>query len=470
VTRSGNLSRFLLYLPLLVLIGTVLAVYSEGYLALSLTFAALTLLSVVIPELMLYVLLLSTPFSFRYILPFHAEMQIPSEPLVGILAVVFAMRWLMRLMRSEVDEIRPFPLRYPLLLLVFATFISILNSPDLYVSAKGAIRATAYMMLSFVVYDLVRNDGHLKALFLSAIPSAVMAVIWTSIVLIKHIDLWQWRIAYQGSPFTNYSVYGTFLSVFLLLTLSRLLFDTGDYDRVGWGIIFAVFAGGMCLCFSRGAWLSVMIAVGALMLYRSEGSVPRKFLLILGGIMLVGVAISAPGVSSALLQRLTTFTDIRFASNKARLLRWGAALMMFLRHPIIGNGYGGFALLYKGDPSLMGPLAKYRMGAHSEYLQILSEMGILGFGAWIWLIVEFYRYGLRKLRSAHDRRYTWLFLGIMAAEGTILIHFLVNNLIAADKVAVPFWGLYGLLPAVGGMADRVNDGCAEKSTPICRSG
>jgi len=449
MTRLGDLPRFFLYLPFLAFLGAALARYHEGYQALILVFSALLFLAILLPELVLYFLLLSTPLSFRYILPFKAEMQVPSEPLVGILAVIFVMRWLIRLMRSEVDDRSPFPLRYPLLLFIFATFISIIRSPDLYISVKGAIRATAYMMLSFVVYDLIRSENHLKALFLSAVPSAIVAVIWTSIVLIKHIDLWQWRIAYQGSPFTNYSVYGSFLSVFLIISLSRLLFDAGDYDKVGWWVIFAVFACGMLLCFSRGAWLSVIVVITALMMYRSEVSAPRKLLLVLGGIVLIGVAVSAPGVSSALFERLGTFINMRFASNRARLLRWGAAVMMFLRHPLIGNGYGAFALLYKGEPWMIGPLAKYKIGAHSEYFQVLSEMGILGFGAWIWVMVEFYRYGLRKLRLARRSGYAWLILGMMGAEGALLIHFLVNNLIAADKIAVPFWGLYGLLPAVG---------------------
>ncbi len=455
MTRLGDLPRFLLYLPFLALSGAALARYHEGYQALMLVFAALIFLTILIPELALCLLLLSTPLSFRYILPFKAEMQIPSEPLVGILAVVFVMRWLIRLIRPDVDGRSPFPLRYPLLLLAFATFISIFNSPDLYISTKGAIRATAYMMLSFVVYDLIRGEAHLRVIFLSAVPSAIIAVIWTSMVLIKHIDLWQWRIAYQGSPFTNYSVYGSFLSVFLILILSRLLFDAGDYDKVGWWAIFAVFAGGMFLCFSRGAWLSMIVVIGAFMMYRSEVSAPRKLLLILGGIALIGVAASAPGVSSALFERLGTFINMRFASNRARLLRWGAAVMMFLRHPVIGNGYGSFPLLYKGEPWMIGPLAKYKIGAHSEYFQVLSEMGILGFGAWIWLIVEFYRYGLKKLRLARQSGYAWLILGMMGAEGALLIHFTVNNLLAADKVAVPFWGLYGLLPAVGERLEKM---------------
>jgi len=42
----------------------------------------------------------------------------------------------------------------------------------------------------------------------------------------------------------------------------------------------------------------------------------------------------------------------------------------------------------------------------------------------------------------------------MAAELSLLVHFLVNNLLNGDAIGIPFWVLYGLLPAVVGIAER----------------
>ena len=128
---------------------------------------------------------------------------------------------------------------------------------------------------------------------------------------------------------------------------------------------------------------------------------------------------------------------------------------MFTEHPIIGNGYGAFAMLYQEDVALTGEyVAQFQLGVHSEYMQILAEQGSLGLIAWFWVILAFFRFGVRALRRIRDTFFRSLVLGIMAAELSLLVHFLVNNLLNGDAIGIPFWVLYGLLPAVVGIAER----------------
>jgi hypothetical protein len=42
----------------------------------------------------------------------------------------------------------------------------------------------------------------------------------------------------------------------------------------------------------------------------------------------------------------------------------------------------------------------------------------------------------------------------MAAELSLLVHFLVNSMMQADIVGVPFWLLIGLLPALGNLVEK----------------
>ena len=128
---------------------------------------------------------------------------------------------------------------------------------------------------------------------------------------------------------------------------------------------------------------------------------------------------------------------------------------MFLQHPIIGNGYGAFAMLYRENTSLVGVYtAQFQLGAHNEYLQVLAELGLVGFAAWLWVIIAFFRFGLRALSQIADDFYRSLIIGLMAAELSMLVLFTVNSLPHGDELAVPFWLIYGLLPAVVNMANR----------------
>ena len=138
---------------------------------------------------------------------------------------------------------------------------------------------------------------------------------------------------------------------------------------------------------------------------------------------------------------------------------------MFLESPILGKGYGAFAMLYEEDVALVGSYtAQYQLGAHSEYLQVIAELGIVGLGVWVWLNIAFLRYGFRALKTIDDGFYRSVVIGLMAAEISLMVHFTVNNLLNGDAIGIPFWGIYGLLPAVVQMAAR------EKTSPETEDG
>ncbi len=406
-------------------------------------------------ELAVYLLLIALPFSFRYILPGRFEIQTPTEPLLGMLVAVYCgQKILDRALRKNKQE-NTFPFFTPLCFYIFATFLSAINTPDLFGTLKGALRATVYMLFSVVVHAVIQNRTALKRLFIASFPSAAVAVIWTVIVLIYHIDAWQWTSAYRSAPFTNYSVYGAFTALFFLICLSRLLFDNSGYDRVLWTAWFICFGVGLLMCFSRGVWLSVIVAISFMLLQLGKGVTHKKILFIGATCLILLICLNLPGIYNILVERITSAVDLSYASNRARLLRWGQAVAMFSESPILGKGYGAFAMLYEEDVALVGSYtAQYQLGAHSEYLQVMAELGIVGLGIWIWLNLAFLRYGFLALKTLEDGFYRAIVIGLMAAEISLMVHFTVNNLLNGDAIGIPFWGIYGLLPAVVQMANR----------------
>ena len=414
-------------------------------------------------ELAVYLLLIALPFSFRYILPGSFEIQTPTEPLLGMLVAVYCVRRIVdRVVWSGIGvpsykdkSENTFPFSVPLCIYILVTFLSAINTPDLFGTLKGALRATIYMLFSVVVYAAIQNRTALKRLFIASFPSAAVAVIWTVIVLIYHIDAWQWTSAYRSAPFTNYSVYGAFTAIFFLVCLSRFLFDNSGYDRVLWTAWFVCFGIGLLMCFSRGVWLSVIVAVGFMLLQLGKGVTHKKILFIGATCLILLMCLNLPGIYNILVERITSAVDLSYASNRARLLRWGQAFVMFSESPILGNGYGAFAMLYEEDVALVGSYtAQYQLGAHSEYLQVMAELGIVGLGIWIWLNLAFLRYGFRALTTLEDGFYRAIVIGLIAAEISLMVHFTVNNLLNGDAIGIPFWGIYGLLPAVVQMANR----------------
>ena len=453
------------HLPLLILVGvfclvfgTMLALTSETPLPILSALVVIGVLVFLAPDLVFYVMLICLPFSFRYILPSQVEIQTPTEPLLGLLVSVYCLKKIVNRAMSANPaqrEEEPFPLALPLIVYIAATFVPTINTPDLFVTLKGALRASVYMMTGILVFELIRDRQALHRLFISTFPSALVAVVWTSCVLIYQIDQWQWRSAYEGTPFTNHSSYGAFAGVFFLIVLSRLMFDRSNYDRVLWTVLLLVFGIGLLVCFSRGVWMSLIGAVGFLLMQIRTGEQHKRFLFAGAAVALLLLIVSFPGAFSIAQERISSVFNFQFASNQARLLRWGQALLMFLESPIIGSGYGAFAILYEEDVSLVGEYtAQFQLGAHSEYLQVLAELGIVGFAAWMWLFIAFFRYGFGALRNMEDGFYRSIIIGLLSAEFSLLVHFVVNNLLNGDAIAVPFWLIYGLLPAVVNIAKR----------------
>lgn len=435
--------------------GGIIGAYSETPLPLISLLVATAAFVFLGMEIAVYLLLIALPFSFRYIVPGSFEIQTPTEPLLGMLVAVYGVQRIINLALRKPKSENTFPFLLPLCCYIIITFLSALNTPNLFVTLKGALRATVYILFSVIVYTVIQNRTALKRLFIAAFPSAAVAVIWTVIVLIYHIDAWQWTSAYRSAPFTNYSVYGAFTALFFLVCLSRLLFDNSPYDKVLWTAWFVCFGVGLLLCFSRGVWLSVIVAVGFMLMQLGRGVTHKKIMFIGAACLILFACLNLPGVYNIIVERVTSAVDISYASNRARLLRWGQAVTMFLENPILGKGYGAFAMLYEEDVALVGSYtAQYQLGAHSEYLQVMAELGIVGLGVWIWLNVAFLRYGFRSLRTLDDGFYRAIVIGLMAAELSLMVHFTVNNLLNGDAIGVPFWGIYGLLPAVVQMATR----------------
>ena len=458
--KLGN--RFLPFV-ICVVFGWVVGGYSDTPLPLLGLLGVTGVLVFLGMDIAVYLLLIALPFSFRYILPGRFEIQTPTEPLLGMLVAVYCVQRVVDVVLRRRSPEGRFPFLVPLCCYIGVTFLSAVNTPDLFGTLKGALRASSYMLFSVVVYAVIRNRLALKRLFLASFPSAAVAVIWTVVVLIYEIDAWQWTSAYRQAPFTNYSVYGAFAAIFFLVCLSRFLFDTGVYDRVVWTGWFLCFGVGLLLCFSRGVWLSVIAAVGVMLLQLGRGVTHKKVVFIGGACLVLLVCVNLPGVYGIIVERVSSAVDPGYASNRARLLRWGQALGMFLESPLLGQGYGAFAMLYEEDVALVGRYtAQFQLGAHSEYLQVLAELGVVGFGVWIWLNFVFLRYGFRALGRLADSFYRSVVIGLMGAEFSLMVHFVVNNLLNGDAIGVPFWGIYGLLPAV------VEMGEGNPPTPLVR--
>jgi O-antigen ligase len=82
-----------------------------------------------------------------------------------------------------------------------------------------------------------------------------------------------------------------------------------------------------------------------------------------------------------------------FATDPNRVTLWNAAVGMFRAHPVLGVGTGRYPAFFRAyaDPRALGDFGPFWGSAHSTYLQILAEQGLVGLAGfvvcfgWVWL-------------------------------------------------------------------------------------
>ena len=203
-----------------------------------------------------------------------------------------------------------------------------------------------------------------------------------------------------------------------------------------------------CLYFtdSRGGWIGMLALTLTFLLllrYWWKDYLPRFWRIWLLPIVfgsLAGLLIAALLVVEPLrLRVLSIFAGREDSSNNFRINVWLAVFDMIRDRPLIGIGPGNevFNLVY---PRYMRT-GYTALSAYSIFLEILVEVGLIGLGCFLWLIVVAFDRGVRqleKLRLERNLQGFWLMGAIAAAVG-MLAHGVVDTVWYRPQIQTLWW-------------------------------
>ncbi|BDX37739.1 hypothetical protein CYCD_10940 [Tenuifilaceae bacterium CYCD] len=126
---------------------------------------------------------------------------------------------------------------------------------------------------------------------------------------------------------------------------------------------------------------------------------------------------------------------------------------MFRERPIFGWGPGTYMFQYAPfQASYLKTLESSNLGkkgnAHSEYLGLLAEAGVIApIGYILILIIVLYRGFIVSTRSPiRDDRI--MVVSVLIGLFTYVVHGTMNNFLDMDKIAAIFWGSIALIIAM----------------------
>ncbi len=323
-----------------------------------------------------------------------------------------------------------------------------------------ATREAAMKLLSLAIYLMtglhVLSATRRRRLAIRILAGFGLAI---SLLAIAQRLTWNGRIYWLRAvspnvapygPYANYNHFAGLVEMLFPLALARMLFSRcAVEERLFLGLattlmiaagIFSLSRGGML---ATGAQIVLFGLLSAISRRRGTASSLPAHNPLLPALILAGALVIAIQVGyEPLLQRFGTVrqgADER--SLTTRIEYWKASWRMFLDHPVAGVGLGAFPTIY---PRYGTSSARHERleQAHNDYLQLLTDAGILGGGIGVLAIGLLLREVWRRWRhweslQADERA---VFIGAAVAIAGLLIHSLVdfNLQIAANALLFSF--------------------------------
>jgi len=298
----------------------------------------------------------------------------------------------------------------------------------------------AYGILAFVAVQLFA-DGGSGFILRFGNTMAVFGSVYAVFAVLQGLTS-EGKIYWLVKPRAG-SVYGSYVNhnhyaglVELLLPFALMLGFSGSMrgaNRLLLGSGALLMVASVFLCQSRGGMFAIVMEMAFIAICLVHQFSPRKSAAWCVAFCLLTALFLAWIAPQQVISRITDIHD------PARWLIHRDSIRMFAAHPFLGSGFGTFATAFP----------RYRVfydgffvnHAHDDYLELLLETGLAGFGVAMWFLVVLYREGLHKLRPAKHSPAALMSIAALAGCTGILAHSFIDYNLHIPANAVLFYVL-----------------------------
>ncbi|MFH0732433.1 MAG: O-antigen ligase family protein [Candidatus Omnitrophota bacterium] len=336
-----------------------------------------------------------------------------------------------------------------LFLAVFGVFLlwnlaSFLNSSFLQESIKGFAKVIRYGLLLLIAVDTLRDARLLRKLsFFFIIWSMVIAAngiiqgwLGFDLIRLRVIDTLDYMHRIQSS-FHHSNNFGVYLVVVIPVFLS-FVFSEKIEPRKRIYFLSGLLPLFFCLVktYSRGAWLSLFVSLFILALIKG-----RKIFAVFLILVIIGSFIMPHNAK----ERVSGLLNFKDGTNWERLKLWSGALNMIKKHPVLGFGVNTYT---RNFPDYKPDDYWSSVYTHNCYLQMATEIGLVGLGLFLSFIILVFIYITRHLKVLPQGWMHSTVVGLFAGLIGFLIHSAVDTHLYSVNLAVMFYFLLGFTIAL----------------------
>lgn len=228
-----------------------------------------------------------------------------------------------------------------------------------------------------------------------------------------------------------------------------------------WFVILLINITGLAITMTRSSFMGLFIGIvilGYLITYRFKNVISNQFkkllYFIISGIIILAVVFSA--LSPQFSNRIRAIVNVKSMGSALtqRLLIWESSYNMVKETPLIGRGWGNFEVFYPFYQGKMLHKPLYRSlrthanNTHNFLLELLTQVGIVGAGIYIWLIIVFLYCSIRIYKKTEEKQKIKILL-FMTAGISFWVDNILNVSLFFPMPALVFWLNAGVLAWYG---------------------
>jgi len=315
---------------------------------------------------------------------------------------------------------------------------------------SAALLYCTYGLLCFLVVQCLRRTSQVRVLgFALSGYGFTMAIFALLQGIAPNGKLYWLRTAQAGGwiygPYVNHNHYAGLMEMLtpIPLVISFAGGVRGPRKTLA-AVAAAVMASTIFLSGSRGGMVAFAVQIALLAAFLVKRRKNWRTTFALGTFLVIALGLLAWLGSGELMERMVSIQSGTRAelSGGTRLTIDRDALKMFAQKPVLGWGLSTFPEVY---PQFSGLSTNLQVGiAHNDYLQLLAEMGTLGFAVAFWFLLTLYRSALAKLNHWPPDINTAVTLAAALGVTGILVHSFVDFNLQIPANAALFYVLCAL--------------------------
>ena len=373
--------------------------------------------------------------------------------------------WLARGILEQRLTFQKNPLFFPLLLFFALNTLSLVNAENIHRSLLVLAFTVFTSSLALLIPQIMtRSDNILTATRVVFVSTAVVSVFWMYQFIGDFIglptEITGLRELYTKDILGFPRVQSTaleplYFAHFLLLPLGfayALFLSKSVHFRLRW-LFFILIVGSLnlILTVSRGGYIAFFVMILGITVFSLRNVLSLKRIATFSiAVLVVGLlAIRFLNIDNA-WEKFLTHTQNVFsgASFEERLATFEYARRAFISHPWIGVGVGGFGPFMSIHPYVV-PKEGWKI-VNNEFLELLSEVGLLGFFTFLIIVSILLLRSVKALRVNRDSFLRAMLVGSTCAFIAMLVQYQTFSVLYIMQV----WFLIGLLVSIQNLALR----------------